>query len=175
MPSVLQEWVQDLPLMQQSVLLGAIRGPDGIHKYHDVKYLVRWLRRCILISALDGVVLTDPLDKRGGSFTGASTLNPERYIGTDGMAWESCMNQVVSNYLRHVDEMPHHFHTHLMHAAEIIGYKHIDDRIQHWWYQFYLILVNDLHLQPESQIELDKRLGDKLEDWKARSHPAVTA
>lgn len=28
--SVIQEWVQDLTMMQQTVLLTAIRGPDGM-------------------------------------------------------------------------------------------------------------------------------------------------
>jgi len=43
--------------MQQSVLLTAVRGPDGLPKYHSSKYLLRWYRRCILLSAMDGRVL----------------------------------------------------------------------------------------------------------------------
>lgn len=58
--------------MQQTVLLTSIRGPDGVAKYHKVKYLLRWLRRCVLLSAMDGKVLGNPYDSNGGSFTGPS-------------------------------------------------------------------------------------------------------
>ena len=34
MTNVLQDWVSDLPMMQQTVLLTAVRGPDGLPKYH---------------------------------------------------------------------------------------------------------------------------------------------
>jgi len=32
--SVLQDWVHELTFMQQSVLIAAVRGPDGIRKDH---------------------------------------------------------------------------------------------------------------------------------------------
>src|SRR5262245_28467293 len=48
--AVLQDWVQERPFMQQTVLLTAIRGPDGIAKYSSVKLLLRWYRRCVLLS-----------------------------------------------------------------------------------------------------------------------------
>lgn len=70
--SVLQDWVQGLPMMQQTVLLTAVRGPDGLPKYHATKWVLRWYRRCILLSAMDGRVLADPVEPNGGSFTGPS-------------------------------------------------------------------------------------------------------
>lgn len=60
MSSVLQPWVQELSFMQQSVLISAVRGPDGIGKYHKGKGLIKWYRRCILVSAFDNGILTDP-------------------------------------------------------------------------------------------------------------------
>lgn len=69
---VLQDWLGVLPMMQQTVLLTAIRGPDGLPKYGPTKALLRWYRRCILLSAMDGAVLGDPLSNSGGSFTGPS-------------------------------------------------------------------------------------------------------
>ena len=72
MGTVLQPWVATLTLMQQTVLLTAIRGPDGLPKYGPTKQLLRWYRRCILLSAMDQRVLTDPLQSGGGSFTGPS-------------------------------------------------------------------------------------------------------
>jgi len=41
MTTVLQPWVEKLPMMQQTVLMTAIRGPDGLPKYGNVKYLLR--------------------------------------------------------------------------------------------------------------------------------------
>ncbi len=69
---VTQPWVHALPFMQQTVLLTAVRGPDGIAKYHPSKFLLRWFRRCMLLSAMDGKALTNPYDNNGGSFTGPS-------------------------------------------------------------------------------------------------------
>lgn len=149
---VLQGWLEGLTLMQQSVLLTAIRGADTVPKYHISKYLLRWYRRCILVSAFERCVITDPHDPRGGSFTGP--------IGSDSL------DDVASAYLKSVDEMPHHFHLHLVHAAEILGYKHPDLEIRHWWNEFYNAAVRDMHLHPETETELDRRLGDNLEQWQ---------
>ncbi len=99
MPCVLQDWVVGLPMMQQTVLLTAIRGPDNIAKYGEIKLLLRWFRRCVLLSALDGKVLDNPYDPAGGSFTGPSCV-----IGD----WQSQMDGVVSGYIKACDAIPHH-------------------------------------------------------------------
>jgi len=150
--SVLQDWVHDLTFMQQSVLITSCRGPDGLSKDHIAKVLLRWLRRCFLISAFDRKAIWDPYTPGGGSFTGPCTMKIE---------------EAVDDYLRSVDETPHHFHLHLMHAAEILGYKHPDAGIRFFWHQFYRRIVRDAHLYPESEEQMDKRLGDRREDWLA--------
>ena len=58
--SVTQPWVWSLTFMQQSVLLTAIRGPDGLPKDHITKVLLRWYRRCVLRFAFQGTIFTDP-------------------------------------------------------------------------------------------------------------------
>lgn len=165
-----QDWVNQLTVMQQSVLFGAVRGPDGIGKYHPVKFLLRWYRRCILVSALDGCVLTTPYAFGGGSFTGASY--GETSLQHD---WRDNMNGLVSDYLRTLDELPHHFQLHFMHAIEIVGYKHPDEMIRTWWRDVYFRLVHDLHLWPETEEQLDARLGDSRDGWLARSDEATTS
>ena len=115
MKPVTQEWTWALPMMQQTVLLTAIRGPDGLPKYGPVKMLLRWYRRCILLSAMDGAVLSMPYHQNGGSFTGPSIADP----GDE--PWETGMDAIVSEYLRTVDAIPHHAHLHLMHAVENSG------------------------------------------------------
>jgi hypothetical protein len=216
---VLQHWVGGLTLMQQTVLLTAIRGPDGVPKYGPTKMLLRWFRRCILFSAMDRRVLADPLDPSGGSFTGPSidrhllitafhqrkSREAEDYnqdvidgggepivlsveddrdpwtmshrelideqLSSDG--WEELMHQVVDQYLRELDAIPHHFQLHLLHAAEIVGYKHPVERVRAWWFQTYTRLVHDMHLWPETEEQLDRRLGDNREQWLERNDPAT--
>lgn len=170
MSAVTQEWTHELPLMQQSVLLTVIRGPDGIPKYGSIKMLLRWYRRCILRSSFLGVAMTDPIEPDGGSFLGASLE------GDDGLdPWTDRMLVHVNQYLRELDGIPHHFHMHLMHGIEILGYKHPDAVVRHWWHCLYLRLANDAHLHPESETELDVRLGDSREGWLHRADPATTA
>lgn len=154
---VLQDFVLDLSFMQQSVLIAAVRGPDGIRKNHPVKVLCRWLRRSFLLSAFEGKPILDPYAKGGGSFTG-----PCR--NEDVKSLEHAMDL----YLESVDEIPHHFQLHFMHAAEILGYKHSDPNVRNWWLNCYNKLVNDAHLFPETEEQMDKRLGDIEANWRIR-------
>ena len=161
--SVCQDWVLGLSFMQQSVLMSGVRGPDTVRKDHAAKVLMRWYRRCVLYSAFESQALEapfaflDPGSPGGGSFTG-----PIYDIAT-----------LRDEYLRNVDEVPHHFHLHLVHGAEIIGYKHPDTAIRTWWYAFYADCVRDMHLRIESEPEMDARLGDNEAGWRAGE--AVTA
>lgn len=172
--SVLQDWVQELPLMQQTVLLTAVRGPDGTAKYHPVKFLLRWFRRCVLLSAMDRKVLATPFEPGGGSFTGPSFDAPARSVAEIvGWLWQDRADDLVSDYLRAVDELPHHFQMHFMHAAEIIGYRHPDREIAEWWRETYFRLVNDMHLTPETEEDMNARLSDNREEWLRRNDPAT--
>lgn len=155
--SVLQDWVAGLTFMQQTVLIAAVRGPDGMAKEHPVKTLLRWYRRCVLISAFDGKVLKTPYEPGGGSFTGPLDLTKDGHI-----------DQYVGLYLKHLDTLPIHAHFHLLHAAEIVGYKHPDDDVKEFWRTFYVTAVNALHLHPESEEEMDRRLADNREQWLER-------
>jgi hypothetical protein len=171
MKSVTQEWTHALPMMQQTVLITGIRGPDGIAKYGSVKMLLRWFRRCVLLSALDGKVLDNPYDQNGGSFTGPSV----KVVDVFDDPWEVPMNLHVDEYLRCQDALPFHFQMHFMHSAEILGYKHPDPRTKEWWNGVYLRLVSSMHLHPESESEMDSRLGDSRAGWLERADAATVA
>jgi hypothetical protein len=169
--SVIQPWTFDLSFMQQTVLLTAVRGPDGLPKYGGVKMLLRWYRRCILLSSLDdGIVLDNPYDPRGGSFMG-----PSYGVTSASAEWPSMMDGIVDTYLKELDAIPHHFQLHLLHSAEIVGYHHPRDSIQQWWRGVYFRLVNDMHVHPETKEELDARLNDTREGWLARADKATIA
>lgn len=169
--SVWQPWTFELSFMQQTVLATAVRGPDGLPKYGGVKMLLRWYRRCVLVSSLDGEVLTNPHDDRGGSFMGPSYL-----IDTiDGGDWPVMMSGILSQYLRELDAVPHHFQLHLLHSFEIVGYKHPDFEIRKWFREAYERLVLDMHLWPETEEQLDERLNDTRAGWLKRADPATVS
>jgi hypothetical protein len=149
---VLQDWVRELSFMQQSVLMAAIRAPDNLAKNHPAKKLMRWYRRCILNCAFCKKVHGTADEWCSGSFTGPL----------------SDVDDLAKQYLVNVDEIPHHFHLHLLHAAQIIGYKHPNDKITYWWRDFYYRGIVDMHLTPETCGEMDRRLSDSPAEWKRR-------
>ena len=55
--SVLQDWLLDLPMQQQAVLLLACRGCDVVPKEHPSKPLVRLLRAYVMNAARVGRAL----------------------------------------------------------------------------------------------------------------------
>lgn len=182
-----QEWVTRLSIMMQSVLFAAVRAPDGLRKDHPVKVIMRWYRRSVLVSAFDGKPLDDPFSPGGGSFTGPflwqhhhdflTPVGSRTPVGTRNMWFSTTPERhwemfgfMRGVYLRHVDEMPHHFQLHMMHAAQIVGEYHPNLHTRGWWNTFYLMIVNDAHLQPESREDLEERLSDNEQAWRAREN-----
>lgn len=166
---VLQPWTFELTMMQQAVLIAGVRGPDGIRKDHVAKLLLRWYRRCFILSAFTGREMMTPWEDDGGSFTGPSVGNPHHNTEPLPFAGEYTrgMLDVVKQYLKTCDEIPHHFQLHLMHGAEILGYKHPDREIRLFWNKVYSMIVNDMHLAPELESKMDFRLGDSEGNWRA--------
>lgn len=176
MASVLQDWVQQLPFMQQSVLLSAIRGPDGQPKYNPTKMLIRWYRRCVLISALDGRVLDNPYDVNGGSFTGPSFdyTTGAHAIATNAIdRWDENMGGVTGDFMRYIDALPAHYTNHFREAIQILGYKHPNEKTRRFWHEFYIRMAKDLHLLIEPEEMMDRRLSDNRGLWLESADPAT--
>lgn len=172
--SATQDWLHEISLMQQSVLLSAIRGCDGMPKMHKHKPLVKWYRRCVLLSAFDGAAITDPFAPGGGSFTGPIAdlrpwLEAAPHPITEYDHRCSLLQRACDDFVDSRDELPAHYTTHFMHATEILGYKHPDTTVREFWHDFYVRLVHALHLWPETVEQLDIRLGDTLAGWQARN------
>lgn len=155
---VLNPWVRGLSFMQQSVLMSAVRNADGVAKKHKSKALIRWYRRCILLSAFDGRELTDPREDGGGSFTG-----PVANVAT-----------ALDDFIDSRDEMSLHYFAHAMHAFEILGYKHPDHSTRAFWHEAYLRMAHALHVWPETVEQMDSRLGDNESGWRERNDPSTT-
>ncbi len=174
--------------MQQSVLLSAIRGPDGFSSENSAKPIIRWYRRCVMLSSLDQEVLSNPYDQRGGKFTGPSyVLDAEiNELYTDhyrhsvvnsevpkSMAdfaesikadlttsWPITMMRFAKVFMDDIDMYPHHYVQHLKDAAQVMGYKHPDEKIRGYWNSFYRMYCKEIALVPEDQGFMDKRLDD---------------
>lgn len=168
MQSVLEEWVMKLPLMQQSVLCSALRGPDGFPKNCDAKYLLRYLRGVILVPARPEFIAEGRDDvfmiKQDRYY---NTRGPSVRVHKAGEVFMSPFMQACGAYLSDLDPYPLHFITHLAHAAEIVGYRmpifpdeedRLGQTIRWQWNWFYAETCRALHMKPEQLDELDERL-----------------
>jgi len=130
--NVLQDWMGELPWKQQSVILSSLRGPDT-HRPENVKKITRWLRT---ITQNNADSLTD-------------------YMKDVGLPnFESLRTELEFCTI--------HYFCHLLHTFEIIGYKHPNSEIRNLSRNYYEGLVNALHLNPETNEQMNKRLEDKV-------------
>lgn len=138
MPSVLQDWVMELPLREQGALLTGVRGCDVTPKLplnSTERKLVSFLRYTFMVPA-------DPreIDYEEGSFF--SSFPP--YV------WKA---SELGHY-------PVHWYAHLMHSYEIVGYRHPNYDIRKVSKEVYAKLVISLHLKPESEEDMISRLSE---------------
>lgn len=133
MHSVFQVWLYSLPYRMQSVLASSLRGCDTARKDDNSKFITRALRSLILNNA----------DPTNTFIVGNGTVE-EKYV----TAW-----------LWDLDSYPMHFIMHTAHAAEIVGYKHPDPKLRAYWIDLYQKVVKGLHLNSETEAQLDVRLG----------------
>jgi len=133
MARITKEWLDYCTRKQQTVLLSSIRGCDIVDKNDISKFFIRKLRSTVLYDAgdVDGEFMQD--------------------IITDDMVYEFCKS---------LDKYPIHFILHLVHASEIIGFKHPDQDIKGWWGDLYLEFVHCFHMNPETEKQCDFRLRD---------------
>lgn len=156
--SIFQPWFHKQELIAQSIVLSCIRGPDGVDRNHIAKRIVNWYRRCVLkpVDGSDAVLI--PYDNTEG--VSGSYMGPSINIPSEG-DWHLTMNKVGRQYLESVDSLPFHFHSHLIHCSQILGYKHDDDDVRQWWNEFYILCANKLHLKAESEVKMDTRFQER--------------
>lgn len=138
--TVLHDWVCLLPFQMQALLLTAMRGPDGNTKQNAAKSIIRYLRGIIIKAAGDWAGDNQDDDFMWGDYTK--------------------FNEYAFLFWHNHDEYPHHFIMHLIHCAEIVGYKHPNIHMRDFWYEFYLDACTTLHMNPETEAEMDERLND---------------
>jgi hypothetical protein len=147
--SILQDWVMGLGLRHQGVLLTAVRGCDTAPKDDPSKLFVRCYR-AVILNAHCG----DPRKSR----TFIEAVDPPE------------LQERFKAFRKSVDHYPHHWVLHQTHAIEIVGYKHPNAVTRALWFNFYRALVTALHLNTETEEQLDARLDADEETFAARDH-----
>lgn len=139
--SVVQPWVQGLQIKEQSVLLLSLRGCDTAAKEDPGKLVTRALRRVVLHNG----------HAKPGSFMYEGPLSALHFVGAD-----AC---------------PMHWYMHVVHAIEIVGYRHPIFDVSREFRRVYLEACVGLHLTPETLDEMDVRLSGDFDnpcdrDWE---------
>lgn len=142
--SVLRTWVMELPLREQGTLLTAVRGCDDEPKvwtktgvaYSPGRRITAYIRWCFMNPA-------DPreVDYEEGAFF--MSTPPDPFKPSD------------------FGHLPEHWYAHIMHALEVVAYRHPLDHVSNTAHRLYLLMVRNLHLEPESREQMIVRL---LED-----------
>ena len=136
---VMRSWTNHLPLRHQGVLVSAMRGADGAPKDDPSKSITSMLRRAIL----------NPADGRETTAAGG-------FFGFD----PGKLTTNTHAFLHSMDQYPLHYVTHLMHAAQIVGYKHPEETFRAYFELLYTMIVCKFHLLPEDQQTMDARLTE---------------
>lgn len=144
--SVLHDWVCGLTFQMQALLLTAMRGPDGNSKHNSAKAIVRYLR---------GIVIK-PAGAWAHHREGVVGLNDNNFMWGEYDKFKAYANTFWDDH----DEYPHHFIMHLLHCAEVVGYKHPDCIVSLNWTYFYVSGCESFHMDPETEVRMDKRLND---------------
>lgn len=143
MKSVLQDWVMVLPLREQGVLLTAVRGCDSEPKtwtstgiaYSPGRRLTAFIRWCFMNPADIREV-----DYEEGSFFQSEPPNPFK----------------PSEF----GHLPQHWYSHVMHALEVIAYRHPNENTHNIAMHLYIAMVKNLHLEPEGTGRMVNRLSE---------------
>lgn len=162
MKSILKDWVIELGLRHQGVLISAARGCDNVPKDDPAKHLLRCYRD-VMMNSFDNKP-SSYIEKVDYTRQSWDHFNYNHYqVGIDQLYRR--MDNVISDH----DHYPIHFMLHIMHASEIIGYKHPNIQVREAWGYFYIKMCKKFHLTPESEEHLDERLLADEEKFKKLS------
>lgn len=137
--SVVKEWISTIPYKMQAVLLLSLRGCDGTLKEDPSKMITRALRSVLFHPAVKNF-------NDGGMFMSVNI---------------AVLQNSLEKFADNLDHYPNHFVTHLLHAMEIVGYKHPDIKVAEFWLNAYRNCCRGMHLNHEHEYQLNSRLtGD---------------
>lgn len=137
MRSVLQDWVMELPLREQGTLLTAVRGCDLTPKLpldSAERVVVACIRGAFMVPADDREVDSEP-----GAFMS---------------------RQVPSFKWSAFGHYPQHWVSHILHAIEVLAYRHPLGVARGQWMALYLSGCHSLHVHPETIDQFTVRMAE---------------
>lgn len=140
---ITRDWMDDISLACQGVLMLAMRGPDNELKETAAKQITRAIRAVCL---------------NGAHFKGNDDFMGDHSGHIDPL--------VLKTFSEDHDQYPHHWILHLTHAAEVVGYLHPDESMRYHWHTFYLLMVTAFHMQPETKDQMLYRLRERYPPYK---------
>jgi hypothetical protein len=141
--SVLQDWVVTIPIRMQSTLILGLRGPDT-HVAPGIKTITRWLR--------------------GLAFKPGNPDNVKEFM-------HSMPEAIVKKgpTAKELEFCTQHYYSHLMHALEVVAYKHPNEAASRMALDRYIAMCVAFHLPVETTMEFEDRLGTKK--WPGGGQP----
>lgn len=139
MPSVLQPWLEQIPIRMQSTLLLSLRGPDT-HRCPEVKKVQRWMR--------------------GLAFVPGNPYNVKEFMTSID---DVPKLEEKGPLARELEFCTQHFYAHLLHGLQVIGEKHPNHRIRLVAHGLYVSMSALFHLETEDSEDFNQRLGHI--DW----------
>lgn len=140
--SVLQDWVMELPLREQGMLLTSVRGCDDEPK--------QWIARGVAespgrrITAYIRWCFMNPADPREVDIPGAFFQSrPPDPFKPSGFG-----------------HLPQHWYSHVMHALEVISYRHPESSVRNIAFDLYEAMVHNMHLNVETVEQYANRLSE---------------
>lgn len=142
--SVLQSWVEALPLRMQSTLVLGLRGPDGMSTQY-IKLWTRWLR--------------------GHTFKPGNPANIKQFM----LAELPPLLEDKGPLAYELYVMPQHYFSHLMHSVQVVAMKHPAHEVFNHATSMYWAMAEMLHLRPETRAHFEDRL--KTIEWPGGVQP----
>lgn len=142
---VLQPWLGEIPIRMQSTLLLGLRGPDT-HACPNVKRITRWLR--------------------GLTFVPGNPDNVREFMGEMPPRIEE-----KGPTAKELEFCSQHFYSHLMHALEVVGYRHPNTEVRSQAYWLFFDMCSLMHLPVELPYDFEHRLGPAK--WPGGIQPAT--
>jgi hypothetical protein len=140
--SVLQDWVMRLPMREQGTLLTAVRGCDDEPK--------RWTARGV----------ADSPGRRITAYVRWCFMNPAdpREVDVPGAFFQSEPPDPFKP--SEFGHLPQHWYSHVMHALEVIAYRHPLAHVRGTALLLYGKMVTNMHLNPETPEQFVERLSE---------------
>lgn len=172
MHSVIKPWVFTLPFRMQSVLLLSLRGCDGVAKDDHSKAVTRTLRGLVFNNAdPTNTFITDafPAKEKVEAFLWDLDAYPMHFVmhtthAAEIIGYKYPLPEEVPAAVEAEARLQRYGST--MHAKDSEEYERIKPLVRPlhygvraWWNQLYRDLVKALHLNPETEAQLDVRLG----------------